>query len=110
MVRQVTVEVDGNVSSRNVGIGEGSLRPVPPLASEIQPGPEFEKHMDWEGELKCQPDVEVGSFLTAGVSVKVRPPYRLRFLSEALYPRILSSYRSIPLRDRIFLTHGMAFA
>lgn len=75
------MEVDGNVSSRNVDIGDGCLRPVPPLASEIQPGPEIEKHMDWEGELRCQPDVEVGGFFAAGVSVKVRSPSSLGFRS-----------------------------
>ncbi len=95
------MEVDGNVSSRNVGIGEGSLRPVPPLASEIQPGPEIEKHMDWEGELRCQPDVEVGGFFAAGASVKVRHPSRLEFWSEfpfqdfiiaSLYPPVMSDF------------------
>ncbi|KAK0452431.1 hypothetical protein EV421DRAFT_1888171 [Armillaria borealis] len=85
LVRQVSVEVDGNVSSRNVGIGEGTLRPVPPLASEIQPGPEIEKHMDWEGELRCQPDVEVGGFFTAGASVK-------DFIIASLYPPVRSDF------------------
>ncbi|KAK0449746.1 uncharacterized protein EV420DRAFT_762730 [Desarmillaria tabescens] len=85
LVRQVSVEVDGNVASRNVPIGEGSLRPVPPLASEIQPGPEIEKHMDWEGVLRCQPDVEVGGFFTAGVSVK-------DFIIASLYPPASSDF------------------
>ncbi|KAK0203548.1 hypothetical protein DFS33DRAFT_1261908 [Desarmillaria ectypa] len=85
LVRQVSVEVDRNVSSRNVGIGGGSLRPVPPLASEIQPGLEMEKHMDWEGELRSQPDVEVGGFFTAGVSVK-------DFIIVSLYPPARSDF------------------
>ncbi|KIY61697.1 hypothetical protein CYLTODRAFT_208230 [Cylindrobasidium torrendii FP15055 ss-10] len=73
LLRQVTVEIEGKEAYRNVVIGTGELRPVPPPAESSTPPNRHrggQEHMDWEGQLKCESEDTVGSFSSVGCSVK----------------------------------------
>lgn len=69
LLRQVTVEVKGQKSWRNTTIGEGRVWPMPPLLSNCCPSGSS-GHLDWEGELRVNQDVDVGGFNVANVQVK----------------------------------------
>ena len=70
LLRQVTIETRGHKTCQNIILAEGKCREVLPAIPSWQ-SPET-IHLDWEGELKCQDDVSVGSFVAGNVAVKVR--------------------------------------
>jgi hypothetical protein len=62
-------------SWRNTVLGEGTISPVPPSFSSCScdSGPGCrERHVDWEGEVRCRDDINVGGFEVMHVNVKVR--------------------------------------
>jgi len=88
--------------SRIFTIGQGNLWPVPPLSvfsgqrvdydcsvSEHQEnnlsadveskGRSKEVSLDWRGEVKCWPEIQVGGLFTSHLSVKVSEQYSLSF-------------------------------
>jgi hypothetical protein len=70
LLRQVTVEIQGQKSWRNSTVGEGRVWPTPPLLSNCCPSVSS-GHLDWEGELRVNQDVDVGGFNVVNVQVKV---------------------------------------
>ncbi|KAA1469682.1 hypothetical protein DENSPDRAFT_835337 [Dentipellis sp. KUC8613] len=64
--RQITAFVNGQRVTRSCPIGEGTLRSLPPDAaasSSVLRTPEGGcGSLEWEGEVKCRPDVNVGGF------------------------------------------------
>jgi len=68
LARQVFVEINGRQSWRNIPVGEGKLRPIPPVASDNCDADEIS--VDWEGEVRCKDDVSCGSFNVAHLVVK----------------------------------------
>ncbi|KAJ3716873.1 hypothetical protein C8R42DRAFT_587348 [Lentinula raphanica] len=70
ITRQVCVEVKDQVVWKSYNIGRGTLFPIPPpfeLAMEDNPI----VNLDAAGEIRCQPDVDVGHFNVGGkVQVK----------------------------------------
>lgn len=85
LIRQVMIDSKKLTSWRNTVLGEGTISPVPPAFSTCPcatTGPECqERHVDWEGEVRCRDDIDVGSFGVMHVSVKVR----LRTLCACLF-------------------------
>ncbi|KAF8916505.1 hypothetical protein CPB85DRAFT_1250904 [Mucidula mucida] len=71
LVRQISVELNGKTSIRNIDIGSSRIRSVPPPLGSTPPHATQSDHMDWEGEVICNPDVAVGGFAASGVTVKV---------------------------------------
>lgn len=75
-MRQVTVEIRGQKSWRNIVTGEGMLSSVPPLMSSCYSTTSDtccdSEHLDWEGELKVNEDVTSSGFIVANAQVKVR--------------------------------------
>ncbi|KAJ6587056.1 hypothetical protein DFH09DRAFT_1142427 [Mycena vulgaris] len=63
LARQIYVEVNGRQSWRNITVGEGTLRPIPPVVSNQDADlNEREVAVDWEGEVRCKGDVTCASF------------------------------------------------
>lgn len=68
--RQVVVTARGQRLARSYVIGEGALREVPPGAAPVHIGVEDGcEAVDYEGEICCGPDVTVGGFSTARLTV-----------------------------------------
>lgn len=68
--RQVVVTARGQRLARSYIIGEGTLRPVPPGSTPVRVGvAEGDEAVDYEGEVRCAPDVTVGGFAAAGLMV-----------------------------------------
>ena len=84
--RQIMIEVNGRRKARSFILSEGKLWPVPPCPSQLQKSGDSAKNkmvhdvcektddvsLDWQGEVKCGPQVRFGGFLTSHVSFKVR--------------------------------------
>lgn len=66
--RQITIEVNGRRKTRTFNIGEGRLWPVPPSSSQKSG---MDVSLDWQGQVKCGPQVRIGGFLTGHVNIKV---------------------------------------
>jgi hypothetical protein len=86
------IEVNGRRKARTFSLAEGRLWPVPPCPSQKigRKGGDSAKNerldrepledlcektevsLDWQGEVKCGPEVRFGGFLTSHVSIKVR--------------------------------------
>ncbi|KAJ6625496.1 hypothetical protein B0H10DRAFT_1782999 [Mycena sp. CBHHK59/15] len=62
LARQVFVEINGRQSWRNITVGEGQLRPIPPGASSTYSVDATEISVDWEGEVRCKNHVTCASF------------------------------------------------
>lgn len=77
-MRQVTVILQGIHSIRKSTIGEGTLRSLPPGAPmapllRSQPLDVGLSTLDYEGEVRVNPDVTVGQFVLNRLQVRVRP-------------------------------------
>lgn len=70
LFRRSTIETKGEKSFTNELIGEGEIWELPLGIHESS----NVIHLDWEGEVKPNPDVKVGGFTAGNVSVKVRRP------------------------------------
>lgn len=73
-MRQIKVESKNATSWRNTVLGEGTISPVPPAFCSCSCDITgcLERHVDWEGEVRCNDDTDVGSFEVMHVNVKVR--------------------------------------
>ncbi|KAJ7163628.1 hypothetical protein C8R43DRAFT_990441 [Mycena crocata] len=69
LARQIYVEVNGRQSWRTITVGEGILRPIPPVASHLE-GDSAEVSVDWDGEVRCRGDVTCASFSISHLVVK----------------------------------------
>jgi len=79
LLRQITVSVFGQRAWRDCVIGEGKLRLLPPLPPDLYPCSEDCQTADWEGEVRCDEDIQTGGFNVGNFSVK-------DFIVLALYP------------------------
>ncbi|KAJ7287785.1 hypothetical protein C8J57DRAFT_1284906 [Mycena rebaudengoi] len=71
LARQIFVQLNGRQSWRNVLIGEGKLRPIPPRSSVCSLHLDSsEVSVDWEGEVRCNNDVTCASFSVGNLVVK----------------------------------------
>jgi hypothetical protein len=75
--RQVTIVLKDNQSTRRFSIGEGDLRSLPPSASpppilRSQPLKHGSSTLDYEGEVRPNPDTTVGQFGMSRLQVRVR--------------------------------------
>ncbi|KAJ7133428.1 hypothetical protein C8R44DRAFT_611706 [Mycena epipterygia] len=104
LMRVITVECHGKTTSRVMRIGEGRFRPLPPIVKfdchcpiRCDPVESCTKNLDWDGQIKCNPDVTVGGFQAAGLTVK-------DFITLELIPPtpisspLLTVQHSIPIR------------
>jgi hypothetical protein len=72
--REIYVEVRGHRTKRTCGLGEGTFRPLPPVASSLDSahlGENEVMFLDWEGELHCTEDISCTGFYTDILVVKV---------------------------------------
>ncbi|KAJ7497432.1 hypothetical protein FB451DRAFT_1018371 [Mycena latifolia] len=90
LARQIYVEVNGRQSWRNITVGEGSLRPIPPVASSTH-DEHSEVAVDWEGEVRCRSDVTCASFNISNLVVK-------DFIIFALTPANVRSSPLLPIQ------------
>lgn len=73
------MEVNGKQSWRTLTVGEGQLRPIPPVVAYNEAdGESNEVAVDWEGEVQCRSDVTCASFNISHLVVKVRPALTVR--------------------------------
>ncbi|KAJ7133425.1 hypothetical protein C8R44DRAFT_663992 [Mycena epipterygia] len=104
LTRMVTVECRGKTTCRVMRIGEGRFRPLPPIVNfdcdcrrRCEPVESCVQNLDWDGQIKCNPDVTVGGFQAAGLTVK-------DFISLELIPPtpmsspLLTVQHAIPIR------------
>ncbi|KAJ7268850.1 hypothetical protein B0H12DRAFT_1009679 [Mycena haematopus] len=71
LARQIYLQINGRQSWRTITIGEGTLRPIPPLESlDPEAAEANEVAVDWEGEVRCKNDVTCGSFSINRLVVK----------------------------------------
>ncbi|KAJ2917041.1 hypothetical protein MD484_g3397, partial [Candolleomyces efflorescens] len=74
LMRQVTVEIRGQKSWRNIVAGEGTLSSVPPsMSSRYSPTSDIcreSENLDWEGELRVNEEVDCAGFIVANAQVK----------------------------------------
>jgi hypothetical protein len=71
LARQIYLEINGRQSWRTITVGEGTLRPIPPLESAHPDAEAAEVSVDWDGEVRCKSDVTCGSFSISRLVVKV---------------------------------------
>jgi hypothetical protein len=101
--RQIVIEVNGRRRARTFTLAEGRLWPIPPCPSPLvkeQRSDSAKVHrepiedecektaevsLDWQGEVKCGPQVRFGGFLSSHVSIKVGAGFVL-FLFYLLVP------------------------
>ncbi|KAJ7780524.1 hypothetical protein DFH07DRAFT_433049 [Mycena maculata] len=91
LARQVFVEINGRETWRNITVGEGKLRPIPPVASD---GPDVnpsEASVDWEGEVRCKSDVNCASFNISHLVVK-------DFIILAITPANIRTSQMLPMQ------------
>jgi len=69
ILRQTTLDTPYSAVRRNAIIGGGPARQVAPPFSGCPLRRDGELHLDWEGEVQVNADVEVGSFSVSDVSV-----------------------------------------
>jgi hypothetical protein len=70
-MRQIIAYAHGNKAERYIVIGEGKLRPLPPLELDTSSVKDGLESLDWEGEVQCDESVTVGAFSVGDLSVKV---------------------------------------
>ncbi|KAJ7680465.1 hypothetical protein DFH06DRAFT_1265456 [Mycena polygramma] len=70
LARQIFMDVNGRHSWRNITIGEGTLRPIPPPESYNAEADLGEVSVDWEGEVRCRDDVTCASFNIGRLVIK----------------------------------------
>ena len=74
LMRQVVATAYGHKGRRNLVIGEGELRPLPPLEIDAPSAKDGFDSLDWEGEVRCDESVTVGAFNVGELYMKVRRP------------------------------------
>ncbi|KAJ7446201.1 hypothetical protein B0H11DRAFT_1746030 [Mycena galericulata] len=89
LARQIYVEINGRQSWRNITVGEGNLRPIPPTASDSMHSDEVS--VDWEGEVRCKNDVTCASFNISHLVVK-------DFIIFAMTPANVRSSPLLPIQ------------
>ncbi|KIY65748.1 hypothetical protein CYLTODRAFT_456010 [Cylindrobasidium torrendii FP15055 ss-10] len=87
LIRQITVEIRGERTSRMLPIGDGRILSIPSASDDV---------LDWEGKLCVNSNmIRAGAFVASGVSVR-------DFIQVTLYPPIDSSFQMtqmhIPVR------------
>jgi hypothetical protein len=75
--RQVTIVLKGQQLTRQFSIGEGNLRSLPPSALppsmlRSQPLGHGFSTLDYEGEVRANPDITVGHFGMSKLQIRVR--------------------------------------
>ncbi|KAI0040044.1 hypothetical protein FA95DRAFT_1503395 [Auriscalpium vulgare] len=74
LLRQVNATVREEQSTWSTIIGEGTLRFIPPAdatsSSPLRPPSDGCETLDWEGEVKANPDVKAGTFKVGKFSVQ----------------------------------------
>ncbi|RXW25356.1 hypothetical protein EST38_g505 [Candolleomyces aberdarensis] len=101
LMRQVTVEIRGQKSWRNIVAGEGALSSVPPLMSSCY-SPTSDacresEHLDWEGDLRVNDEVDCAGFMVANAQVKDFIMLKIT-PSESSKSQFLDLQVSIPIR------------
>ncbi|KAJ7758108.1 hypothetical protein DFH07DRAFT_1024893 [Mycena maculata] len=100
ITRMVSVEYRGKTTWRLQRIGEGHVWALPPTVNfdcDYQPGGSCLQTLDWDGEVKCYPDITVGGFQASGLTVK-------DFITLELVPpnpassSLLTVQHAIPIR------------
>ncbi|KAF5346406.1 hypothetical protein D9758_012756 [Tetrapyrgos nigripes] len=110
IMREIYVQVNRQVVWKHCVIGKGVLRAIPPQfdsdcsnlgSSSRDDGPisglmpDVGQSIDWEGEIRCQEDVKVGSFDAGKVSLK-------EFLIFSVQPGLpMQSTAFLPLRNAV---------
>lgn len=79
LLQQIVVMVDSCKVVKNSTVGEGVVHPLPPSLYRDRCLGTMEETLDWEGFVKCNDDVKVGSFSTGLIQVQ-------HFLSLSLTP------------------------
>lgn len=69
LLRQLSVTAGGHKASGNITLATGQLREIPPALTSGEYQDTI--HLNWEGEMKCNDNVSVGSFVAGNVTVKV---------------------------------------
>lgn len=70
LLRQICARVHGQRAWRNIVLGEGKLWPTQPPESLLDPTVDADLSLDWEGEVRCNADVNVGGFSAGALVVK----------------------------------------
>ncbi|KAJ7091251.1 hypothetical protein C8R44DRAFT_817459 [Mycena epipterygia] len=92
LARQIYVEVNGKQSWRTLTVGEGQLRPIPPVVAYNEADVDSnEVAVDWEGEVRCRSDVTCASFNISHLVVK-------DFIIFAITPANLRSSPWLPIQ------------
>ncbi|KAJ7673519.1 hypothetical protein B0H17DRAFT_892010, partial [Mycena rosella] len=99
LTRMVEFKYRGKAVSRVMRIGEGHMRPPPPIVNFnctplCVPDDACVQSLDWDGGVKCDLGVTVGGFQAAGLTVK-------DFITLELIPQKLGSsplQHAIPIR------------
>jgi hypothetical protein len=73
LLRQIIVSVYGQKAWRNCVIGEGTLRQLPPLPSNIFSEIKGCETLNWEGEVRCAESIRTGGFNVGILTIKVSP-------------------------------------
>jgi len=93
LMRQVVATAYGHKARRNLVIGEGELRPLPPLEIDAPSVKDGLDSLDWEGEVRCDESVTVGAFNVGELSMK-------DFIVLAVYPPRSQSSPLIEMQHR----------
>ncbi|KAJ7078659.1 hypothetical protein C8R44DRAFT_754824 [Mycena epipterygia] len=106
LTRMVTFEYRGKTNWRVMRVGEGRFRPLPPgpvvnfncdCQPTCDPAGSCMQTLDWDGEVKCDPDVTAGGFQAAGLTVKDFITLELIPPKRATSP-LLTIQHAIPIR------------
>ncbi|KAJ6584092.1 hypothetical protein DFH09DRAFT_1144256 [Mycena vulgaris] len=104
LTRVVTVEYRGRVTWRVMRIGEGHFRPLPPIVNfdcncqtVCIPHDSCVQSLDWDGEVKCNPNITIGGFQAAGLSVKDYITFEVIALKPSSSP-LLTVQHGVPIR------------
>ncbi|KAJ7143503.1 hypothetical protein C8R43DRAFT_891506 [Mycena crocata] len=105
LTRMVTFEYRGKSTWRVLRMGEGRiLRPLPPVVDfdcdchpTCVPVESCVQTLDWEGEIQCDGNVDVGGFQAAGLTVKDFITLELVPPKAATSP-LLTIQHAIPIR------------
>jgi hypothetical protein len=73
------MQVRSHKSSRTYELGEGTLRALPPVVSNIVPSKSHEVVLDWEGEVRCETSITSGGFHADLLVVRVSPMHEINF-------------------------------
>ncbi|ESK95174.1 hypothetical protein Moror_13809 [Moniliophthora roreri MCA 2997] len=71
LLRQTSLEIDGQKAWRNSTLATGEIRPIPPPMSTItDPTGSREESFDWEGEVEVPTNISCPSFNVGDLAVK----------------------------------------